>query len=90
MFKNRGWTEKAYIINFIVALLFVQEMLILQCLYPLSDIASIAQVAIPAIFTEVSIFSGFIVWKNKTENIAKHSSEGKEITYDGEDSIDCG
>lgn len=72
MFKNRGWTEKAYIINFIVALLLVQEMLVLTCIFPASDIASIATVAVPSVFTEVSVFSAFIIWKNKTENINKY------------------
>ena len=72
MFKGRGWTEKSYVINLIIAILLVQEMLILSCIFPTSDIASIATVTIPAIFAEVGVYSGFIVWKNKCENIQKN------------------
>lgn len=78
MFKNRGWSEKAYIINLIIAIVIVQEMLILTCIFPGSDIASIATVTIPAIFSEVGVFSGFIIWKNKSENISKYGGTVEE------------
>lgn len=78
MFKLRGWTEKAWMLNLMLAMLLIQEFTILSCVFPGSDIASIATVSIPAIFVEVGVFSSFIVWKNKEENCRKHGSRLEE------------
>ena len=96
MFKNRGWTEKAYVINFIIALAITQEVLIMACLFPLTDFGTIATAVIPAVFAEVSVFSGFVIWKNKNENINKHkgvehdTDSNCSMCSDCDDSIDSG
>ena len=92
MIKLRGWTEKAWMLNLIIAVGLVQEMLVLSCIFPASDIASIATVTVPAIFAEVGVFSGFIVWKNKNENIRKYggqTNDTSDIISDSSDSSDC-
>ena len=45
---------------------------------------SIASVGIPAVFAELGIHTGFIVWKAKTENISKFGYDpdnGREVTF---------
>lgn len=77
MIKHRGWTEKVYMFNLLYAMLVVQEILVLTCLFPNSAVADTAGIIIPAVFAEVATFSGFIIWKNKSENLSKHNKQYK-------------
>ena len=71
MFKHRGWTEKVYLLNLIYVMVVIQEVLILSVLFPDSPIVEECNIILPTIFAELTTFSGFIVWKNKNENMQK-------------------
>ena len=73
LFKNRGFTDKLYFLNLTLSWLFIIVCIIMTALegrLGISDL-SIASVGIPAVFAELGVHTGFIVWKAKTENISK-------------------
>ena len=73
MVKNRGFTDKLYFLNLTLSWLFILVCIVITIFsgsLGITDL-SIASVGIPAVFTELGIHTGFIVWKAKTENISK-------------------
>lgn len=74
MIRNRGFTDKLYFLNLILSWLFIIACIILQ-VYSINHDGTtldIAAYGIPAVFAELSIHTGFVVWKAKHENINKH------------------
>ena len=74
MLKNRGFTDKLYFLNLTLSWLFIIICIVITIFsgkLGITDL-SIASVGIPAVFTELGIHTGFIVWKAKTENINKY------------------
>ena len=73
MFKNRGFTDKLYFLNLTLSWLFIIICIILTALSGRLGIVdlSLVSVGIPAVFAELGVHTGFIVWKAKTENISK-------------------
>ena len=74
MIKKRGFTDKLYFLNLTLSWLFIIICIILTALsgrLGITDL-SLVSVGIPAVFTELGVHTGFIVWKAKTENISKY------------------
>ena len=71
--KKRGFTDKLYFLNLTLSWLFIIVCIVLTALsgkLGITDL-SIVSVGIPAVFAELGVHTGFIVWKAKTENINK-------------------
>ena len=74
VFQRQGFTGKLYFINLILTWSVVTVCVILTALSgilgitDLSVLATIVQYA----FGELGVFTGFFVWKAKTENCRKH------------------
>ena len=74
MIKKRGFTDKLYFLNLTLSWLFMVICIVMTALsgkLGITDL-SIVSVGIPAVFTELGVHTGFIVWKAKTENINKY------------------
>lgn len=75
--KSRGFTDRLYIINFVITWIFVWACFILTlfsgllCINDLSAISS----AITCAFAELGVHTAFIVWKAKVENCRKYKKE---------------
>ena len=85
MFKNRGFTDKLYFLNLTLSWLFIIVCIVITALSGTLGITdlSLVSVGIPAVFTELGVHTGFIVWKAKTENISKFGYDpdnGREVT----------
>jgi hypothetical protein len=87
MFKKRGFTDKLYFLNLTLSWLFI-IICILITLFSgklgITDL-SIVSVGLPAVFAELGIHTGFIIWKAKTENISKFGYDpdnGREVTIE--------
>lgn len=74
MFKNRGFTDKLYIINFIFTWGYTIAALILTCFGSKIGIEdySFIHVVCPLIWADFGIHTGFIVNKAKVENLKKN------------------
>ena len=73
MIKKRGFTDKLYFLNLTLSWLFIIICIVLTALsgkLGITDL-SLVSVGIPAVFAELGVHTGFIVWKAKTENINK-------------------
>lgn len=73
MIKKRGFTDKLYFLNLTLSWLFIAVCIVITIFsgrLGITDL-SIASVGIPAVFAELGIHTGFVVWKAKTENISK-------------------
>ena len=74
MIKKRGFTDKLYFLNLTLSWLFIIVCIVLTALSKTLGITdlSLVSVGIPAVFAELGVHTGFIVWKAKTENINKY------------------
>lgn len=73
MIKKRGFTDKLYFLNLTLSWLFILVCIVITIFsgkLGITDL-SIVSVGMPAVFAELGIHTGFIVWKAKTENISK-------------------
>ena len=71
--KNRSFTDKLYVFNLISAWLFIIICIVLTLLSGYLNITdlSIVSIGIPTVFAELSVHTGFIIWKAKVENCRK-------------------
>ena len=84
--KERGFTDKLYFLNLTLSWLFIIVCIVITALsgkLGITDL-SLVSVGIPAVFAELGVHTGFIVWKAKTENISKYGNNpdlqnGEEI-----------
>ena len=74
MFKNRGFQDRLYWMNLKFTWIFTMMCFALNALSGVLQIAdlSIISYGLPAVYTELAIHSGFMVWKAKVENCRKH------------------
>ncbi len=85
MFKKRGFTDKLYFLNLTLSWLFIIICILITISsgkLGIQDL-SIVSVGLPAVFAELGIHTGFIIWKAKTENISKFGYDpdnGREVT----------
>ena len=73
LFRNRGFTDKLYFLNLTLSWLFIIICIVITLFsgkLGIQDL-SIVSVGLPAVFAELGIHTGFIIWKAKTENINK-------------------
>lgn len=73
MIKKRGFTDKLYFLNLTLSWLFIVICIVITLFsgkLGIQDL-SIVSVGLPAVFAELGIHTGFIIWKAKTENINK-------------------
>lgn len=86
--KSRGFTDRLYFLNLTLSWLFIIVCIVMTALegrLGITDL-SIASVGIPAVFAELGVHTGFIVWKAKTENMAKFNpSDNEPLTNAMED-----
>lgn len=77
---RRGFTDKLYYYNFRAVWLFVAACFILTAASGYLGVTdlSIVSVGIPAVFAELGVHTGFIIWKAKTENCRKHKDKSNE------------
>lgn len=71
--KSRGYTDKLYFLNLTLSWLFIIVCIVITIFsgkLGITDL-SLVSVGLPAVFAELGIHTGFIVWKAKTENINK-------------------
>lgn len=74
IFKHRGFSDYLYFLNLALSWLFIIVCIIMTALsgkLGITDL-SLVSVGIPAVFAELGVHTGFIVWKAKTENISKY------------------
>lgn len=73
-FKRQGFTGKLYFINLILTWSVVTVCVILTALSGILGITdlSVLTTIVQYSFGELSVFTGFFVWKAKTENCRKH------------------
>ena len=85
MVKKRGFTDKLYFLNLTLSWLFIAVCIVITIFsgkLGITDL-SIVSVGLPAVFAELGIHTGFVVWKAKTENMSKFGYDpdnGREIT----------
>lgn len=74
MIKNRGFSDRLYFLNLTLSWIFVIICIVLTVLSNFLQIQDLAIISygLPAVFGELGIHTGFIVWKAKHENINKH------------------
>ena len=84
--KKRGFTDKLYFLNLTLSWLFIVICILITIFsgkLGITDL-SIVSVGLPAVFAELGIHTGFIIWKAKTENISKFGYDpdnGREVTF---------
>lgn len=79
--KKRGFTDKLYFLNLSLAWMFLLCCLIVTILsgrLGITDL-SICSYGIPAVFAELGIHTGFVIWKAKAENISKYGGNVDEL-----------
>ena len=84
--RKRGFTDKLYFLNLTLSWLFIIVCIVITALSGTLGITdlSLVSVGIPAVFTELGVHTGFVVWKAKTENISKFGYDldnGREVTF---------
>ena len=78
---KRGFTDKLYFYNLRFAWIFTWACFALTALsgekwLNIADM-SIVSAGLPVVWGELSIHTGFIIWKAKTENCRKHKDQSK-------------
>lgn len=70
---KRSFTDKLYLFNLIFSWLFIAICIALTIFSGYLNITdlSIVNVGIPTIFAELSVHTGFVIWKAKVENCRK-------------------
>ena len=73
MFKKRGLMDKLYFLNLIFAWVFTVSCFVLNVASGYLGVydLSIITYGLPVVWGELSIHTGFIVWKSKVENCRK-------------------
>lgn len=74
---KRGFTDTLYFFNLAFAWIFLIVCIILTAFSGILMITdmSLVNVGIPAVFAELGIHTGFIIWKAKNENMNKFGTE---------------
>ena len=81
VFKHRGFTDYLYFLNLTLSWLFIIICIVMTALsgkLGITDL-SLVSVGIPAVFAELGVHTGFIVWKAKTENINKYGIKDPDM-----------
>lgn len=78
---KRGFTDKLYFANLIFAWGFMAVSILLTVFSSKFGIVdmTVISVGVPAVFGELSIHTGFIIWKAKAENMAKWNKDNIQM-----------
>ena len=73
--KSRGFTDRLYMLNFTMVWLFVWACFVATLFSGILEITDLSAIttAITCAFAELGLHTGFVVWKAKVENMAKHN-----------------
>lgn len=73
-FKDRGFSDQLYWLNFKFTWIFVGVCVLVTLLSGVLNITDLSLISygVPAAFAELGVHTGYIVWKAKSENINKH------------------
>ena len=84
--KKRGFTDKLYFLNLTLSWLFIIVCIVITALSGRLGIVdlSLVSVGIPAVFAELGVHTGFIVWKAKTENMNKFGNQSDDSEANSE------
>ena len=71
--KKRSFTDRLYMFNLVASWCFILVCILLTIFSGYLNITdlSIINIGIPTIFAELSVHTGFIIWKAKVENCRK-------------------
>ena len=74
VFKRQGYTGKIYYFNIVATWITVSICIILTALSGILNITdlSVLNTIIQCAFAELGVFTGFFVWKTKSENCRKY------------------
>ena len=79
--KSRGFTDKLYVLNLTFTWLFTIICLVLT--FYQSDLGiidfSVVIYGLPVVWGELSVHTGFIIWKSKAENMAKYNKDNIQM-----------
>lgn len=81
-FRHRGFTDRLYFLNLALSWLFIIICIVITLFsgkLGITDL-SVISVGLPAVFAELGIHTGFIIWKAKTENISKYGINPETFT----------
>ena len=76
-FKSRGFTDKLYFLNLAFAwafTIFCMVITVIQSMVYITDF-SIVIYGLPVVWAELSVHTGFIIWKSKAENMSKYDKK---------------
>lgn len=75
-FKMRGFTDRLYLINFILVNIVVLASFILTAVSGSLNIMDLSPIntMIGCAYGELALHTGLIVWKAKAENLNKHGN----------------
>ena len=76
-FKSRGFTDKLYFLNLAFAwvfTIFCMVITVIQSMLYITDF-SIVIYGLPVVWAELSVHTGFIIWKSKAENMSKYDKK---------------
>ena len=76
-FKSRGFTDKLYFLNLAFAwvfTIFCMVITVIQSTLYITDF-SIVIYGLPVVWAELSVHTGFIIWKSKAENMSKYDKK---------------
>lgn len=79
--RDRGFTDRLYFLNLKLAWAFIGVCIVITLLSGALGITDLALISygVPAVFAELGIHSGFVIWKAKAENMSKHK-QSENIT----------
>lgn len=75
--KSRGFTDKLYFLNLAFAwvfTIFCMVITVIQSMLYITDF-SIVIYGLPVVWAELSVHTGFIIWKSKAENMSKYDKK---------------
>ena len=81
---RQGWTNNLFFINWIMAWVYTYICVFLSIMgnyFAIPDF-SFVSVGLPLVWADVSVFTGFMVWKTKAENLKKMGDFDKVIRDD--------
>ena len=72
-FKSRGFTDRLYVLNLAFAWFFTVFCMVITVIQSVTCIVDFSIIAygIPAVYGELAVHTGYVIWKSKAENMSK-------------------
>jgi len=73
LWRRRGLTDKLYILNLLFTWIFTIICIVITIVQSFLNLVdfSIVSYGLPVVWAELSVHTGFIIWKSKAENMSK-------------------